>query len=84
MIVPNSGITEKEYWSYSLCSRRLGKTKFGKRHGNGGDDALCKHGIGDLVEFETGKCTARLEHAVRLAEDIRDRGDVADAKGDSV
>ena len=55
-----------------------------KRYGKRREYVLRKHGIGDFVEFETGKGAPRLKHAVCLVEDIRDRGDVPDPKRDGV
>jgi hypothetical protein len=60
------------------------RPRWGERHRNERENALCKHGIGNFVEFETGKGAAGLEHAVRLAEDIRDRGNVPDTKCNGV
>ncbi len=45
---------------------------------------LPKYGICDSVELEAGKCTARFEHPVRLAQDIRDGGNVPDPKRNGV
>ena len=78
--MPNNGITENEYWSYSLrrCQPQINWGVESSR------DVLRERGVGDFVELEAGKRASWFEHAVCLAEHICNRGDVPDTKCDGV
>jgi hypothetical protein len=79
-IVPSSGMTENEYWSYSLHMTRLsGMTCFKQETHSRVQDRIC-----DSTKLKARKGPSRLQHSVGFPKGGRDVGEVADSKRHSV